>query len=70
MVGKFYVTVVQAMLHFGSKKWVLTPQLEKSLEGLPHWVVQRMAVMGPKHQQDGTWVHTPIGSALKTVVLE
>ena len=26
--------------------------------------------MGPKRQRDGTWVYTPIGTALETVGLE
>ena len=29
-----------------------------------------MAGMGPKCQQDGTWVYPPIGTALKMVGLE
>ena len=29
--GRFYVAVVQAVLLFGSKAWVLTPQLEKAI---------------------------------------
>ena len=36
--GRFYVAVVQAVLLFGSKTWVLTPQLDKSLKGFHHWV--------------------------------
>ena len=35
-VGKFYVVVVQAVILFGSKTWVLTSRLEKSLEGFHH----------------------------------
>ena len=29
--GRFYVAVVQLVLLFGSKTWVLTPRLEKAL---------------------------------------
>ena len=29
-----------------------------------------MAVMGPKRQQDGTWVYPPIGAALATVGMD
>ena len=53
-MGRFYVVVVQAVLLFGSKTWVLTPRLEKPLEGFYHWVVRRMADMGPKRQRDGS----------------
>ena len=34
--GRFYVAVVQAVLLFGSKTWVLTTRLEKSLAGFHH----------------------------------
>ena len=63
-VGRFYVSVVQEVLLFGSEMWVLTPQLEKSLERFHHLVVRRMAGMGPKRQWDGTWVYPSIGVVL------
>ena len=37
MVERFYTVVVQAVLLFGSKTWVLTPQLEKPLKSFHHW---------------------------------
>ena len=70
MVGKFYVAVVQEVLLFGSKTWLLTPRLEKSLEGLHHWPVRQMAVMSPNHQRDLTWLYTPIGAFMEMVELE
>ena len=70
MVGRFYVAVVQAVILFGYKTWVLTPQLEKSLEGFHHQAERRMEGMGPKLQQGGTWVYPPIGEALAMVGLE
>ena len=69
-MGRFYVAVVQVVLLFGSETWVLNPRLEKSLEGFHHRAVRKMAGMGPKPQQGGTWVYTPIGTALTMVVLE
>ena len=53
-VGRFKVAVVQSVLLFGSKTWVLTPRLEKPLKGFYHWVVRRMADMGTKRQRDGS----------------
>ena len=70
ITGRCYVAVVQAVLIFGSKTWVLTPLFEKSLKNFHHRSVRRMAVMGPKCQQDGTWLYTPIGAVLATVWLE
>ena len=69
-VGRFYVALVQAVLMFGSEMWVLTPRLEKYLEGFHHQLVQRMAGMVPKRRQDGAWVYTPIGTTLEMVGLE
>ena len=54
--GRFYVAVVQAVLLFGSEKWVATPWLEKSLARFHHWVVWRMAGMVPECQLNGTWI--------------
>ena len=62
--------MVQAVLLFGSKMWVLTPRLEKSLEGCHHRVVRQMADMGPKRQRDGIWVYPPVGVSLAMVGLE
>ena len=70
MMGRFYVAVVQAVIIFGSKTWLLIPWLDKSLESFHHCVVRRMAFMGLKRQQDQTWVYTPIGEVLATVQLE
>ena len=36
MSGRFYDKVVQVVLLFGSKTWVLNLQMEKSLEGFHH----------------------------------
>ena len=70
MAGRFYVAVVQAVLLFGSKKWFLTPRLEKALTGFHQRAERRMEGMGPKNQPDGTWVYPPIGAALVRVGLE
>ena len=69
-VGMFYVAVVQAVIIFESETWVLTPRLEKALEGFHHRVVRRMRGMVPKCQRDGTWVYTPIGAVLAMVRVE
>ena len=62
--------MVQAVLIFGSETWVLNPRLNKSLEGFHHRAVREISVMGPKRQQDVTWVYTPIGAMLARVWLE
>ena len=67
---RFDVAVVQAVLLFRSKTWVLNPRLEKSLEGFHHQSVWQMASMSPKPQRDVTWVCPLIGTALIMVVLQ
>ena len=64
------MAVVLVVLLFGSETWVLTPWLEKTLEGLQNRVVRRIAGMGPKCQRDGTWVYKSIGAALSMVGME
>ena len=61
------MAVVQVVLFFRYETWVLTPRLDKALEGFHHQKVQRIMGMAPKHQKDGTWVYPLIGSALVTV---
>ena len=70
MLGRFYVVVVQAVILFWSETWFLTPQLDKYLKGFHHGAVRRMVIMGPKLRRGGTWVYTPIGSALEMLELE
>ena len=64
------MAVLQAVLLFGSKKWILTPRLEKALAGFHHRAAWQMAGMGPKCQPGGTWVYPSIGAALKMMGLE
>ena len=44
--------------------------MEKSIEGLQHGAVQLKVGMGPKLQQDGTWVYSPIGAEVSMVGLD
>ena len=64
------MAVVQAVLLFGSNRWVLTPRLEKALKGFLHRAAWGMTGMVTKRQIDGTWVYPPIGAALSMVGLE
>ena len=64
------MAVVQAVLLFRSKLWVLNLRLDKSLKDFYNQAVRQIAGMGPKRQCYGTWLYTPIGAALATVGLE
>ena len=56
MKGGLYVVVSQVVLLFGSEPWVLTPPLEKALEGFHHQSTRRMVDMGPKRHPHRTWI--------------
>ena len=43
---RFYVALVRVVLLFGSKTWVRTHELEKSLKGFHQWEARRMTGMG------------------------
>ena len=58
------------MLLFESYTWVLTPRLEKFLEGFHHRAVGQMAGMVPKFKHAGTWVYLPIMAALAMIGLQ
>ena len=62
--------LAQAVLLFGSKKWVMTSWLDKSLERFQHWAARRMACMVPKLQWEGVWVYPLIGAVLAMVGLK
>ena len=70
MAGRFYVAVVQAVLLFGSETCVLTPWLEKYLQGFHQQAAWSMEIMGPKRQEYGTWVYPPIEASLEMVGME
>ena len=47
MAERFYVAVMQKVLLFWSKTWVMTPRLDKTLKGFHHPVDRRMVSMVP-----------------------
>ena len=59
--GRFYVVVVQAVLLFESKTWVLTTRSEISLGRFQHRLARQMSDMVPKNQRGGAWVYPRIG---------
>ena len=58
------------MLLFVSEVWVMTPRLEKYLEGFHQRVVQKIVGMVPKCQWGITWVYSPIVEALAKVGMD
>ena len=58
--GHFFKVVVQAVLLFGAKTWVLTPQMERDLSNFQHRVAQRLTVRHPRRQGGGSWEYPPL----------
>jgi hypothetical protein len=62
----FYKAVVQTVLLFGSKSWVLTPSMLGKLEGFHRPIARRLT--GRAHvylRSEGTWQYQPLGNAME-----
>ena len=70
MAGTLYVALFLEVLLFRSEMWLVTPWMEKTLEGFHQRAVRRIAVMGLERQLIMTWVYPPIGEALSNMGLE
>ena len=51
--GNFFNAVVQAVLLFGAKMWVLTPRMERALESFQHEAVRRITGRQPRRRGNG-----------------
>jgi hypothetical protein len=69
--GKFYKSVIQAVLLFGSETWCLTPALQARLDGFHIRAAYRMAkVHRPKRHPDGSWTYPASEDVLKECGLQ
>ena len=50
-----YKAVVQMVLLYGSKSWVVTEVMLKVMEGFHHWVAQRISGMSYRRVREGGW---------------
>ncbi len=57
--AKFYMVVVQSLLLYGSKTWVLSKTAMARLEGFHIWAAYKMAKehVPTKHRPDRTWTY-------------
>ena len=53
--GTFFKVVVQQVLLFGAKMWLLTPQIERALDSFMHGSAQRIAGIQSRIGWDGKW---------------
>ena len=61
----FYREVVQAVLLFGYKKWVLLAAISNNLEGVYVGFLRQVTVKMAKQKRDGTWRSAAANSVLK-----
>ena len=54
-LGRFYPTIVQAVMLFGAENWVMTPRIERLLGGFHHRVARRISGKKPRRWNYGTW---------------
>ena len=68
--GRFYLTLVQATLLFGSETWVVTPRMAKTLGGFYHRAVRQITVQLPWWRSERIWYYPPLTDAMREVMLE
>ena len=65
MTGMFYITMVQAVLIYGSKKWVMSPHIGKMLGGSHHRFACRLTGGQTKRKLDGMWDNPALLEAME-----
>ena len=62
----FYIAVTQQVLLFGAETWVLTKNMEATLDAFQDRVARRLTGRMPHHGRDGKWLYLPLAGATKT----
>jgi len=57
VMARFYLTIVQAVLLYGSETWVLSPHDLQRLESFHRRCARHLAHMPIRRKSDGTWIH-------------
>ena len=68
--GRFYITVVQSALLFGSETWVLTPHTLREMWGIHNKAARRITVRINQRLWNRRWYCPPIGEALTDAGIE
>ena len=66
----FFKEVVQAVLIFGSKTWIMTPRMEWYLVSFQHRVARRITGRQPGMWEEGVWEYPPLSTAMDESVFE
>ena len=66
IVAKFYVTIVQTVLSFGSETWVMSTKMMQRLNSFHHRCARCIAREHIHRNSDGTWSHPPSSKVLES----
>ena len=69
-LGRFYILVLQATLLFGSNTGVVTPHMQRNLEGFHHRVERHLTGKITCHQADGVYICHTLEEAMQESVFE
>ena len=64
-----YKTVAQSVILYGSKRWMVTGEMLKVLEGFHNWVVQWIMGLTEKRGAGGEWENPSVVEAMETAGL-
>ena len=65
-MGRFYLTIVQAVLLYSSESWVISRRLQRRLDTFHHRCARHMAHQHIRQRPDGTWQHPSSIEVLNT----
>ena len=60
--GHFFKAVMQALLLFGSEKWVLTPQMRRDLRIFQHRIERWTTGRKPRRRGERSWEYPPLAA--------
>ena len=63
--GFFFKAVVQSVLIFGGKMWVVIPRMGQVLGGFQEQVARLLTGWMPRQRSDGRWVCTSVEAAIE-----
>ena len=63
--GNFFKAVVQQVMLFGAKTWVVSPMMERALSAFLHGAARRLTVRQPRRGRDGKWHYPSLEGAMK-----
>lgn len=70
MLRNFYLTVVQAVLLFGSEMGVMSPFIGRTMGGFHHQIICRLIGSQPRRQAGGSWSYPPLTASMAEASLE